>query len=74
MEIDLIDTDTDIDKINKKLYFIETKLDNLESKIETIYQNTILINNNLNKNEIFLKRILDDIWYFTRNIYVRIFM
>ena len=34
MEIDLIDTDTDIDKINKKLYFIETKLDNLESKIE----------------------------------------
>jgi septal ring factor EnvC (AmiA/AmiB activator) len=74
MEIDLIDTDTDIDKINKKLYFIETKLDNLESKIETIYQNTILINNNLNKNEVFLKRVLDDIWYFTRNMYVKIFM
>ena len=72
--MDLIDTRTDIDKINSKLYFIETKLDHLESKIETIYQNTILINNNLNKNEVFLKRILDDIWYFTRNMYVKIFM
>lgn len=71
MEIDIINN-TD-DEIKRRLYFIENKLSNLESKIETIYQNTILINNNINKSEITLKQILEQIWYFTNSLFVKIF-
>ena len=74
MEIDIINnTDNDINEIKKKIYFIETRISNLESKIETIYQNTILINNNINKNEVFVKQILEQIWYFTHNMFVKMF-
>ena len=74
MEIDIIyNTDNDINEIKKTIYFIETRISNLESKIETIYQNTILINNNINKNEVFVKQILEQIWYFTHNMFVKMF-
>ena len=74
MEIDIINnTDNDINEIKKTIYFIETRISNLESKIETIYQNTILINNNINKNEVFVKQILEQIWHFTHNLFIKIF-
>tara|TARA_B100001248_G_C27356198_1_gene443941 strand:+ start:59 stop:286 length:228 start_codon:yes stop_codon:yes gene_type:complete len=71
MEVDIIDTDND--EIKRRLYFIENKLSNLESKIETIYQNTVLINNNINKSEITVKQILEQIWFFTNSIFIKFF-
>ncbi len=69
MEIDIIDTDND--EIKRRLYFIENKITNIESKIETIYQNTILINNNINKNEITFKQIYEQILFYVYSIFIK---
>lgn len=69
MEIDIIDIDND--EIKRRLYFIENKITNIESKIETIYQNTILINNNINKNEITFKQIYEQILFYVYSIFIK---
>ena len=66
-----MEIDTDNDEIKRRLYFIENKITNIESKIETIYQNTILINNNINKNEITFKQISEQIMFYVYSIFIK---
>jgi hypothetical protein len=74
MDVDLQNSDLDIlnneiKELQRKIYFIENHLSSINSKIETIYQNTILINSNINKQANYNNTLLNQIIYFTQNIF-----
>ena len=66
-ELEIINNE--IKELQRKIYFIETHLSSINSKIETIYQNTILINSNINKQTNYNNTLLNQIIYFTQNIF-----
>ena len=66
---DLEIINNEIKELQRKIYFIETHLSSINSKIETIYQNTILINSNMNKQTNYNNTLLNQIIYFTQNIF-----
>ena len=66
---DLEIINNEIKELQRKIYFIETHLSSINSKIETIYQNTILINSNINKQTNYNNSLLNQIIYFTQNIF-----
>jgi hypothetical protein len=66
---DLEIINNEIKELQRKIYFIETHLSSINSKIETIYQNTILINSNINKQTNYNNTLLNQIIYFTQNIF-----
>lgn len=66
---DLEIINNEIKELQRKIYFIETHLSSINSKIETIYQNTILINSNINKQTNYNNTLLNQIIYFTQNTF-----
>lgn len=70
---DLEIINNEIKELQRKIYFIETHLSSINSKIETIYQNTILINSNINKQTNYNNTLLNQIIYFTQNIFNYLF-
>lgn len=78
--MDIVLQNSDLDIINKeltqlkqKIYFIETHLSSINSKMDTIYQNTILINSNMDKQNKYNNNILNQITYFIQRIFNYIF-
>ena len=74
MNIDSQNSDLDIlnneiKELKQKIYFIENYLASMNSKMETIYQNTILINSNMDKQNKYNNNILNQLIYFTQNIF-----
>ena len=80
MDMNIVLQNSDLDILNneikelkQKIYFIESYLSSINSKMETIYQNTILINSNMDKQNKYNNNILNQITYFTQKIFNYIF-
>ena len=56
-------------ELKQKLYFIENNLFLMNSKMETIYKNTVLINTNMEKQNKINNSIINQILYFTQCIF-----
>ncbi len=70
---DLDILNNEIKELKQKIYFIENHLVSMNSKMETIYQNTILINSNMDKQNKFNNNVLNQIAYFIQKIFNYLF-